>query len=30
MDANDLVIRAYFTQKYDNKKHLIAYYSKKC
>ena len=28
-NANDLMIKACFTQEYDNKKHLIAYYSKK-
>ena len=29
MDVNDLAIRTCFTQEYDNKKHPIAYYSKK-
>ena len=29
MNINNLAIKACFTQKYNNKKHLIAYYSKK-
>ena len=28
-NINDLIIKACLTQKHDNKKHLIAYYSKK-
>ena len=29
INVNDFVIKIYFTQKHDNKKYLIAYYSKK-
>ena len=29
MDNNDFVMKTCLTQKYNNKKHLIAYYSKK-
>ena len=29
MDINDLVIKVYFIQKYNNKKHPIAHYLKK-
>ena len=28
-NVNDLIIKVYFTQKYDNKKYPIVYYSKK-
>ena len=29
-NTNNLAIKTYLTQKYDNKRHPIAYYSKKC